>query len=167
MPGNWIFNSTKHSARSEQNRHTDLLSPDSFVGIFWAVRENRSPVTLLIHRCSLNGAEPYGRVLTCAHGHYEVWEQLRNATRPVQARFASLIATSEYEERPRGRVVYDPGCESFILYADPQILQRPGVVRAIRETFGLPADRTGSKGDAHYRSSRKLGNIYKINPWVL
>jgi hypothetical protein len=63
-------------------------------------------------------------MLTCAHGHYEVWGQWQNGSRPVRAGFAPLVAASEYEEWPRGRVVYDPDNQRFILYADGQILRR-------------------------------------------
>lgn len=111
---------------------------------------------LLEHRCSLREAELYGQMLTCAHGHYEFWEEWRNGARPVPDGFASLVATSDYEEWPRGRVVYDPGNQRFILYADAQILRRPSLVKAIRAIFGLPPDRTSTKSDGHYRSTKRL-----------
>lgn len=129
---------------------------DSFVGIFWAVRQKKSAPTLLQHRCSLKDAEMYGRMLTCAHGHYEVWGQWQNGSRPVRAGFAPLVAGSEYDEWPRGRVVYDPNDKRFVLYADERILRRPSLVKAIREIFGLAADRTSTKGDHHYQSTRRL-----------
>lgn len=66
---------------------------------------------------------------------------------------------SEYEEWPRGRVVYDPDSEHFILYADAQILLRPALIRAIRQRFVLPTDRTIVKSDNHYRSTMKLSAV--------
>ena len=128
----------------------------SFVGIFWAVRHKKSAPTLVEHRCSLKEAELYGRMLTCAHGHYDVWEGWQSGSRPVRTGFASLVGASEYEEWPRGRVVYHPDNQRFILYADAQILRRPCLIKVIHETFGLPPDRTLTKADGHYQSTRRL-----------
>src|SRR5438874_1360018 len=114
----------------------------SFVGIFWAVQEKASAAILLEHRCSLQDAEVYGRMLTCPHGHYEVWDQWQNGAIPVRAGFASLIAASEYEEWPRGRIVYNADSQRFILYADAQILRRPVLLAAIHQSFGLRRDCT-------------------------
>jgi hypothetical protein len=73
------------------------VSSNSFVGIFWAIREQRSAASIVDHRCSLKEAEPYGTMLTCPHGHYEVWEQWR------EAGGRAAIAESEYEEWIRWR----------------------------------------------------------------
>jgi hypothetical protein len=134
-----------------------LAHANSFVGIFWAVPEQGSAAILLEHRCSLKEAEPYGSMLTCPHGHYEIWEQWRKSIGASGAGAAPLIAMSEYEEWPRGRIVYDTESNRFILYADAQILRRPPLIAAIHERFGLPTDRTDAKWDSHYRSTRRLG----------
>lgn len=93
-------------------------------------------------RCSLKDAELYGRVLTCADGHYEVWEEWQAGFRPVGKDLAALVAMSEYEEWPRGRVVHDPNNRRFILHADAQILRRSSLVKASARHSGLPPDRT-------------------------
>jgi len=49
--------------------------PNSFVGIFWAIQEQGAAVSIEDHRCSLKEAEPYGAMLACQHGRYEVWER--------------------------------------------------------------------------------------------
>jgi hypothetical protein len=126
------------------------------VGIFWAVRGPKRKVHLLEHRCALTNAEPYGQMLTCAHGHYDIWEQWRKDAKSVPASIQSLVMLSEYEEWPRGRVVYSTFSERFLLYADAQILQRPDLLSAIRGAFELPEDGTDVKPDDHYRSSRRL-----------
>ena len=127
---------------------TDL--PNSFVGIFWAIQEQGSAASIVEHRCSMKEAEPYGTMLTCPHGHYEVWEQWRKAGG------RAAIAESEYEEWPRGRIVYDTENERFILYADAQILGDPALIAEIHEKFGLPIDRTDAKRDNHYQRTRRL-----------
>jgi len=127
-----------------------------FVGIFWAVQEEGSAAILLEHRYPLEQAEPYGNMLTCPHAHYEIWEQWRKSSGGGRAGVASAIAVSEYEEWPRGRIVYDTERERFILYADGKILREPTLMAAIQERFRLPIDRTAAKRDIHYRSTRQL-----------
>ena len=136
--------------------HTSELSSVSSVGIFWAVQSTGSKPFLLDHRCSLREAELYGRMLTCAHGHYDVWEEWREGMPPCPERIAQVVAISEYEEWPRGRIVYNPTEEQFTLYADSQILARPELVEELHEKFGLPPNRTLRKTDEHYRSKREL-----------
>ena len=129
------------------------------MGIFWAVQEKGSAAVLLDHRCPISESEPYGDMLTCPHGHYEVWEQWRKDARNDRSALAFLIATDEYEEWPRGRIVYSSPHDRFVLYADAQILSRPDLLAIIHERFGLRADRTQMtqpKRDSHYVSTRRL-----------
>jgi hypothetical protein len=128
----------------------------SFVGIFWAVQPKESPAVLLDHRCPIAEAEPYGDMLTCPHGHYEVWEQWRRTTGKDRPGLDSFLATNEYEEWPRGRIVYSSPEDHFVLYADAQILRRPDLLAAIYERFGLRPYRTHEMGDSHYISTRRL-----------
>jgi hypothetical protein len=129
---------------------------DSFVGVFWAVQEHGTAVLLLEHRCSLKEAEPYGNMLTCPHGHYEIWERWRKSVGDGRrTSVPSIIAVCEYEEWPRGRIVYDSKNTRFILYADAQILRRAALLSTICKKFRLPMDRE-AKWDNHYRSTRLL-----------
>jgi len=131
----------------------------SFVGIFWAVQEKGSAAVLLDHRCPISDAEPYGDMLTCSHGHYEVWEQWRRNARNDRSGPASLIATDEYEKWPRGSVVYSSPHDQFVLYADAQILCRPDLLTIIHKRFSLRADRMQRiqpRRDRHYVSTRLL-----------
>ncbi len=130
--------------------------PASAVGVFWAVRAPAGFTTLLVHRCLLADAEPYGDRRTCLHGHYELWEQWRKGSEEVPAELSGLVAGSEYEEWPRGRVVFDAVRCEFTCYADNQILRRADLVAAIRIRFGLPGGRTKFKWDNHYRSTMLL-----------
>ncbi len=95
-------------------------------------------------------------MLTCSHGHHEIWEEWRKGGSNQRSGPASLIATDEYEEWPRGRIVYAPLHSRFVVYADAQILSRPELLRIIREEFKLPSDRTETKRDSHYVSTKRL-----------
>jgi hypothetical protein len=70
-----------------------------------------------------------------------------------------VVQTHEYEEWPRGRVVYDPDIQRFILYADAQILRRPRLMNLMFSLFELPQDRMLTHSDSHYRSTRKLSTV--------
>lgn len=126
----------------------DLPAPDGpFVGIFWRVADR-----LLVQRTALAQAEPYGDCLTHPGGHYERWEdwQRLGATGLRAAGLPEAIAVSEYDDWPRGRVVYDvPPCR-FMLYADRR-LQHPSIVAQLVEAFGLSAAEVVVRSDPHYR----------------
>jgi hypothetical protein len=103
----------------------------------------------MAHRCALAAAEEYGDFITCPHGHYEVWEGWRTR------RAADLIVRdAEYEEWPRGRVVFNSIKGQFIVYADKQIPQ--GELQRVPEYFGIPAGRVVFMTDDHYQSTRSL-----------
>jgi hypothetical protein len=130
--------------------------PHSFVGIFWAIPNEQAGAILVDRRCSLQDAERYGGRLTYPLGHHEVWDQWRKQMAGREVPVLSIVAMSEYEEWPRGRVVYDTERERFIVYADAQILERSTLLSAIHESFGLPTGRTDAKRDDHYRRARRL-----------
>lgn len=124
-----------------------LASTTPAVGIFWCVGG-----ALLIDRSVLAEAEPYGDFLTHAHGHYERWEEWQALGGPglVAKGYPVVIASTEYEEWPRGRVVYETMQRRFILYADRR-LQRPEVIILIKKAFGLEQVETVVLSDSHYR----------------
>ena len=76
---------------------------------------------LLSTGCSLEAAEPYGDFLTFAGGHYEVWEGWRNIKDHDPA-VRTVVRTFEYEDWPRGRIVFDQMKKLFILYADRKLM---------------------------------------------
>ena len=123
---------------------------DPSVGIFWRVGG-----VLVTDRSTLAEAEPYGDCLTHAAGHYERWEQWRKlgATRLAALGLPAQIASTEYDEWPRGRIVYEKPARRFVLYADRR-LQTPDVIAAVRSAFGLDNSEAIVRSDAHYRRAR-------------
>jgi hypothetical protein len=89
---------------------------DSFVGPYWFVRNDSGTVRLIAHRCALADAEEYGDFLTCPHGHYDLWEGWRTG-RPPDG-MARIVHEAEYEEWPRGRVVFNFVRGQFIVHGD-------------------------------------------------
>ena len=108
------------------------------VGIFWAV--DGKP---LIDSAPLPEAEPYGDHLTHPRGHAAVWERFQqNGTAPREM---------EYEEAPRGRVMYNTKSRRFTLLADKCILKDKGIVSKIMSEMNLPSKNTDKGTDSHYR----------------
>jgi len=108
------------------------------VGIFWAV--DGKP---LIESAPLPEAEPYGDHLTHPRGHAAVWEQYQ--------RGGIVSQDMEYEEPPRGRVMYNTKTHRFTLLADKCILKDKGIVSKIISEMNLPSKNTDKGTDSHYR----------------
>ena len=110
------------------------------VGIFWLI--DGKP---LIDSTPLSQAEPYGDHLTHPRGHAEVWEQYQ--------RVGTAPSDMEYEESPRGRVIYHTKTRRFTFLADPCILKDKSMVSTIMSAMNLPNKSTDKGTDAHYRCS--------------
>ena len=122
------------------------------VGIFWGVRDDTGEFVMVTDRTALATAEPYGDCLTHAQGHYEVWERWRHMSAAARAKcgLPQGIADHEYEDFPRGRVVYHQPSGRFWIYADRR-LQQTNVLDQLRSAFGLPEDQCVVRSDPHYR----------------
>lgn len=123
------------------------------VGIVWGVPDGRPGLHLVTDCTPLAEAEPYGDCLTHPRGHCEVWEDWRRLG-PAELKRRGLpvaIAWHEYEEFPRGRVVFHTGSFRFTLYADPK-LRRASVLGGILRVFGLDPARCDVRSDPHYRT---------------
>jgi hypothetical protein len=115
--------------------------PEPHVGIFWMV--GRKP---LIESTPLSAAETYGDFLTHPRSHHEVWEQWRLTGKVVPSE-------CEYEEYPRGRVMFNTKTRRFSLLADRCILKDKRMVGKIVSELSLPTKSTDEGTDAHYRCS--------------
>src|SRR5271167_2013865 len=80
------------------------------VGIFWRVKD-----ALVVDRSTLDEAEPYGDCLTHPVGHYDRWEEWQtfDAAHLEALGYPGVIASSEYDDWPRGRVVYERSVRYF------------------------------------------------------
>jgi len=115
------------------------------VGIFWLVDEK-----LVFDTTPVSQAEDYGALRIHAGNHLSVWERLREKNIvPVEM---------EYEEAPRGRVMYDTKNRRFSLLADRCILRRKELVSHIRKEMRLPKN-TSTDTDHHYRCFQCLGRV--------
>jgi hypothetical protein len=120
------------------------------VGIFWVVQTTAGETHLLAADCPLDQAEPYGDCLTYGTGRYETWAHWRR-DKTVDPALRALVRSHEFEDWPRGRIVFDRSRDLFILYADRKLLT-PATIARIATRFHLPADRTEVQNDFHYQS---------------
>jgi hypothetical protein len=125
-------------------------APTPRLGIFWLVQTSNGKARLLTAGCPLDQAEPYGDCLTYGPGHYETWAQWRR-DRTVEPALRALVRSYEYEDWPRGRIVFDRSRDLFIIYADRKLLT-PATIARIKAQFQLPAERTEIQSDLHYQS---------------
>ena len=114
------------------------------VGIFWLLDDG----ALLLDTTPLADAEPYSDCLTHPRSHILQWE--------IFLQQGCVAPDIEYEEPPRGRVVYRAPTERFVIYADTCILRRKYLVRKIMTTMHLPKNKTDTSPDQHYRCSQCL-----------
>ena len=115
------------------------------VGIFWLIKGK-----LLIDCTPLSEAERYGDFLTHPRGHAEVWDRYRrNGTVPPE---------TEYDEPPRGRVMYNMKTRQFTLLADRCILKKKVLISQIKKQMRLP-NNTEVGEDSHYRCSTCLSHL--------
>jgi hypothetical protein len=124
------------------------------VGIFWRIQTSTTTPVLLVDFVPVESGEPYGDFLTHG-GHYEFWSKTAKLSVPELRKrgIPKAVKWSEYEEWPRGRVVFHVPTKRFILYADRK-LQAARTVALVLERFGLPKNRVDVRSDAHYVSVR-------------
>jgi len=111
------------------------------VGIFWVDLDTGKVYS---ETTSMRDAEGYGDFKIHERSHYEAWRQIVMQNPKWKG--------MEYEDVPRGRVVYrkDPKKPEFIVYM-PRQLNGGKVKGAIRSEFGLPSSHTRfDLTDEHY-----------------
>jgi hypothetical protein len=132
------------------------LAQSGMVGPFWIVEADRQPVIIAL-AVSLDQADAYGDMLTVDTGHVDHWSRLarRGARALREAGIPTAPVWSEYDEWPRGRVLFDRTARRFVVRADKQ-LHRPEFSRLIAERFGIALAGAVVLPDDHYRSVRRL-----------
>lgn len=123
------------------------------IGPFFAVREERT-LHLLVYGVPLRRADIYGEMLTVDRGHAEIWEALAALGARGLARqgLPGVLLVANYDEFPRGRVVYDPSAEKFTVWADSK-LHRPDIVEALKGGFLIGGAAYRVERDDHYRTA--------------
>ena len=116
--------------------------PEPHVGIFWLVGTR-----LISDTTALSAAGKYGDFKIHDGDHVTHWAAMEKR--------GEVPRDTDYEELPRGRVVFDGREQRFTLYADVCILRKKSVVKKLLRLLHLPDD-TALSTDAHYRCFRCL-----------
>jgi hypothetical protein len=134
----------------------DALPLLGMVGPFWVVQEQGAPAIIAVG-VPLAQAVSYGDMLTVETWHYEHWTVLSRSSAAAlkAARVPTAPLWSEYEEWPRGRVLYDCESSRFVVRADRQ-LHRPAFIRLIVDAFAIADAPLTVLADDHYRSVRRV-----------
>ncbi len=94
-------------------------------------------------------AERFGQFLNFPTGHMDAWEAFLDTPE-----FA--FSDYEYDDWPRGRILYDSEAKKFIVYHDLKV--RPFLNQIVR-LFSLPKRRTVFRRDHHYQSKESLSGL--------
>ena len=126
------------------------------VGPFWVVEECGRPAIIAL-TIPIKQADPYGDMLTVDIGHLQHWARLarRGAATLRTAGHPTAPVWSEYEEWPRGRVLYDCASWRFVIRADRQLHQL-AFLRLIVSCFCINLALTNVVSDDHYCSIRQV-----------
>lgn len=129
---------------------------DGMVGPSRVVEADAQPAVIAL-AVPLEKADVYGDMLTVDTGHLEHWSRLarRGVVSLREAGLPTAPVWSEYEEWPRGRVLYDRTARRFVVRADRQ-LHPPAFVRLIADRFCIETGSLAILSDDHYRSVRRL-----------
>ena len=109
------------------------------IGIFWVYQD-----TVLARPIALEDGDAFEGWIDSPEGHVHVWDEV-NA---FSDRFPEL-AGRDYEEVPRGRVLYDQTEGVFVVYVYDGLLN-PKSQAAIRKAFGLTKKNCRFEMDDHY-----------------
>ncbi len=126
----------KNKPRKRREAANHVTAPPH-VGIFYLVGDK-----LFIDATPLSRAQRYGDNLIHERGHIEYWALL------VKSR---LVPDDDYGKEPRGRVAYNKEICKYTLLADPCILRKKKVVKAIWSQLQISPKDTETGTDGHYK----------------
>lgn len=139
------MNATDETTNSQKAIHRGK------VGFFWIVPDRLWQDAILGEAIDLSQAEAYGEALTHPGGHYDFWQQMK-ARGPAWLRARNIsgrLLATEYEDWPRGRLVFFPAENAFTLSADRRIVT-PSRLNKVRSMFEVPELNLNMRGDSHY-----------------
>lgn len=109
------------------------------IGIFWFF-QNR--IIGVAHHFDQSEQDSLG-LIDSAYMHVEYWESLKQEI--------SALKDIEYEEIPRGRVIYNVKSQKVYVYVDAKLL-KTRIAKQIVEFFELDFDCVIWKKDPHYKT---------------
>jgi len=108
------------------------------IGVFWIFKNK-----VFFETQKLEDIESINGFKDSDLSHYQVWDKIKNKH--------SKFYLYEYEEIPRGRVVYDTEKNQFIIYCNENTLQEEISKKIILEKFQLLNENAIFQEDEHYK----------------
>ena len=99
---------------------------------------------LLATTWALQAGEDYGDAINGLADHVNYWPQFQQQNPELRK--------LEYQEVPRGRVLFSKPSKKFSVFMD-KMLHGPKIKRAILKEFDLPIAQTKFLTDSHYTTS--------------
>lgn len=118
------------------------------IGIFWVVEDHeRFPKlgfeifgdTISIKEAKENLIGQ--KILDSPAEHYRTWNRFRKEWG---------FPYDEYEEHPRGRVVYNTVTNTYIIICGEQLARKKNILKAVRNYFNLSQQNVKIRKDLHY-----------------
>lgn len=109
------------------------------VGIFWFFKGK-----ILSDSVPLALGDEYGDFINGSSDHCTFWANIRRKV-PGSDQY-------EYDQVPRGRVVYNKKIDRFFVYGSEDLVSDEQRKAVVVSTFRLPAAKTTFKSDEHYGS---------------
>ena len=129
------------------------------IGIFWIIYDKdkfpRLGFEIFGDTISIKEAKaemPDRAILDTPAEHYRVWNSKKNEWG---------FPYDEYEEHPRGRVVYRRKNSTFYIICGRQTAKDPKAIEAIKNYFGLNSQNVKVKVDIHYNLNMTQDEIWE------
>ena len=108
--------------------------------IFW-----KTPARIIVFSED-SPVEPPLNIADYSGSHVQMWKSVRT-------QYPDLALT-EYDEFPRGRLIWDDNKATYFFYADEKILSDPVAVQTVLEKAGILPDKFTVRlcRDPHYRT---------------
>lgn len=110
------------------------------VGIFWVFRG-----TLLAASYAVQDGQEYGDAINGLTDHVKYWPKFQKSHPELRS--------VEYQDVPRGRVLFMKPSRKFHVYMD-KVLHNSKTKRALLEEFDLPVGKSKFLMDAHYTTDQ-------------
>lgn len=108
------------------------------IGIFWIYKSQ-----IYLKSIQIDNIKPIDGFIDSDFAHYLVWDKISAQN--------SDFYLYEYEDIPRGRIVYDVKDRRYIVYSNEDIINSEEARNLIIEAFHLDNDRVLFQYDMHYK----------------
>jgi len=108
------------------------------IGIFWIYKQE-----IYLKSISMDTVKAINNFIDSDFSHYQVWDEISSQNKDFYL--------YEYEDIPRGRVVYDIEKLRYIVYSNDDIINSSKAKKLIIEAFNLNASNVIFQYDMHYK----------------